>query len=146
MSYTTPYNFLERHILTMPVIKSAIKRVRQEKKRKAYNVSVKSGVKAKFKTVRDEIATGKVKSNAELIAAIKEIDRAVRKGVIKKQTAARKKSRLTKSYNTIAAKPFGTENPGKATAAKKPASKKASAKKAPGKKPTAKTSKATPKK
>ena len=122
----------------MPVIKSAIKRVRQEKKRKAYNVSVKSGVKAKFKAVRDEVATGKVKTNAELIAAIKEIDRAVRKGVIKKQTAARKKSRLTKSYNTVATKPFGTENPGKAGA------KKAAAKKAPAKKPVAK--KSTPKK
>ncbi|GDX62709.1 hypothetical protein LBMAG34_2430 [Candidatus Saccharibacteria bacterium] len=122
----------------MPVIKSAIKRVRQEKKRKAYNVSVKSGVKAKFKAVRDEVATGKVKTNAELIAAIKEIDRAVRKGVIKKQTAARKKSRLTKSYNAVAAKPFGTENPGKA------GTKKATAKKAPTKKAPAK--KATPKK
>jgi len=122
----------------MPVIKSAIKRVRQEKKRKAYNVSVKTGVKAKFKAVRDEVATGKVKSNAELIAAIKEIDRAVRKGVIKKQTAARKKSRLTKSYNAVATKPFGTENPGKA------GTKKATAKKAPAKKTVAK--KATPKK
>jgi len=120
----------------MPVIKSAIKRVRQEKKRKAYNVSVKTGVKAKFKAVRDEVATGKVKSNEDLIAAIKEIDRAVRKGVIKKQTAARKKSRLTKSYNSVAAKPFGTENPGK------PSAKKAPAKKAPAKKPAAK--KATP--
>jgi small subunit ribosomal protein S20 len=114
----------------MPVIKSAIKRVRQEKKRKAYNVSVKTGVKAKFKAVRDEVATGKVKSDAELIAAIKEIDRAVRKGVIKKQTAARKKSRLTKSYNSVADKPFGTENPGK------PNAKKAVAKKAPAKKAT----------
>ena len=122
----------------MPVIKSAIKRVRQEKKRKAYNVSVKSGVKAKFKAVRDEVATGKVKTSAELIAAIKEIDRAVRKGVIKKQTAARKKSRLTKSYNSVATKPFGTENPGKA------GTKKATAKKAPAKKTVAK--KATPKK
>ena len=122
----------------MPVIKSAIKRVRQEKKRKAYNVSVKSGVKAKFKAVRDEVATGKVKTNAELIAAIKEIDRAVRKGVIKKQTAARKKSRLTKSYNSVATKPFGTENPGKA------GTKKATVKKAPAKKTVAK--KATPKK
>jgi small subunit ribosomal protein S20 len=122
----------------MPVIKSAIKRVRQEKKRKAYNVSVKSGVKAKFKAVRDEVATGKVKSNEDLIAAIKEIDRAVRKGVIKKQTAARKKSRLTKSYNAVATKPFGTENPGKA------GTKKATAKKAPAKKTVAK--KATPKK
>ena len=123
----------------MPVIKSAIKRVRQEKKRKAYNVSVKSGVKAKFKAVRDEVATGKVKTNAELIAAIKEIDRAVRKGVIKKQTAARKKSRLTKSYNTVATKPFGTENPGKAVA-KKTTAKKAPTKKAPAKKATPKKS------
>jgi small subunit ribosomal protein S20 len=122
----------------MPVIKSAIKRVRQEKKRKAYNVSVKSGVKAKFKAVRDEVATGKIKTNAELIAAIKEIDRAVRKGVIKKQTAARKKSRLTKSYNAVATKPFGTENLGKAGA------KKTTDKKAPAKKTAAK--KATPKK
>ncbi len=122
----------------MPVIKSAIKRVRQEKKRKAYNVSVKTGVKAKFKAVRDEVATGKVKSNEDLIAAIKEIDRAVRKGVIKKQTAARKKSRLTKSYNSVSAKPFGTENPSK------PSTKKATAKKAPTKKAPAK--KATPKK
>lgn len=127
----------------MPVIKSAIKRVRQEKKRKAYNVSVKSAVKAKFKTVRDEVATGKVKGNSELIAAIKEIDRAVRKGVIKKQTADRKKSRLTKSYNSVAAKPFGTENPGK-EGAKKTVAKKPTAKKSPVKKPVAK--KAAPKK
>jgi ribosomal protein S20 len=121
----------------MPVIKSAIKRVRQEKKRKAYNVGVKTSVKAKFKVVRDEVATGKVKSNEELIAAIKEIDRAVRKGVIKKQTAARKKSRLTKSYNAVAAKPYGTEAPGK-PAAKKTVAKKPAAKKAPAKKPAAK--------
>jgi ribosomal protein S20 len=118
----------------MPVIKSAIKRAKQEKKRKAYNVSVKSSVKAKFKAVRDEVATGKVKSNEELIAAIKEIDRAVRKGVIKKQTAARKKSRLTKSYNAIAEKPFGTEKP----AAKKAPAKKAVAKKATPAKKSAK--------
>ena len=132
----------------MPVIKSAIKRVRQEKKRKAYNVGVKSDVKAKFKTVRDEIATGKVKDNKDLVAAIKEIDTAVRKGVISKHTAARKKSRLTKAYNAVASKPYGTENPGKAgtkkDVAKKPATKKAKpakkpvAKKAPAKKTTKK--------
>jgi len=124
----------------MPVIKSAIKRVRQEKKRKAYNVGVKTAVKAKFKTVRDEVATGKVKDSKDLVAAIKEIDTAVRKGVISKHTAARKKSRLTKAYNSVAAKPYGTENPGKPGAkkavAKKPATKKAT----PTKKPVAKKS------
>lgn len=123
----------------MPVIKSAIKRVRQEKKRKAYNVGVKTAVKAKFKTVRDEVATGKVKDNKDLVAAIKEIDTAVRKGVISKHTAARKKSRLTKAYNAVATKPYGTENPGK-PGAKKTAAKKPAAKKAPAKKPSAKKS------
>ncbi|MEI6169750.1 MAG: 30S ribosomal protein S20 [Candidatus Saccharibacteria bacterium] len=126
----------------MPVIKSAIKRAKQEKKRKAYNVSVKSSVKLKFKAVRDELATGKVKSNEDLIAAIKEIDRAVRKGVIKKQAAARKKSRLTKSYNSVASKPFGSENPSKPgtkkAAAKKPAAKKVATKKPAAKKTAAK--------
>ena len=126
----------------MPVIKSAIKRVRQEKKRKAYNVGVKTAVKAKFKTVRDEVATGKVKDSKDLVAAIKEIDTAVRKGVISKHTAARKKSRLTKAYNAVATKPYGTENPGKPgdknTAAKKPAAKKAPAKKPAAKKSPAK--------
>ena len=132
----------------MPVIKSAIKRVRQEKKRKAYNVGVKTAVKAKFKTVRDEVATGKVKDSKDLIAAIKEIDTAVRKGVINKHTAARKKSRLAKAYNSVAAKPYGTENPGKPgtkkAVAKKPATKKATpakktvAKAAPAKKTTKK--------
>lgn len=130
----------------MPIIKSAIKRNRQTSKRKAYNVGVKTEVKKKFKLVRDEIAAGKVKDSKDLAAALKEIDRAVRKGVIKKQTAARRKSRLTKSYNAVAAKPFGTENPGKPGAkktkapAKKPAAKKPAAKKAPAKKPAAKKS------
>ncbi len=132
----------------MPIIKSAIKRVRQEKKRNAYNVGVKTEVKAKFKAVRDEIETGKVKDSKDLAAAIKEIDRAVKKGVINKHNAARKKSRLTKAYNSIAPKPFGTENPGK-PGSKKAAPKKSVAKKAPAKKtPTKKavTNKTTAKK
>lgn len=126
----------------MPIIKSAIKRVRQDKKRKAYNVGIKTEVKAKFKTVRDEIATGKVKDSKDLALALKEIDIAVKKGVINKHNAARKKSRLTKAYNSVATKPYGTENPGKPgtkkTATKKPAAKKAPAKKVTPKKPVAK--------
>lgn len=134
----------------MPIIKSAQKRVRQEKKRRAYNTATKAGVKKKFRVVRDELAAGAPKSNAALIAAIAEIDTAVKRGVIHKKTASRKKSRLTKAYNASASKPFGTEAPGKPgakaakkttpkkTAAKKPVAKKAPAKKAAPKKPTAK--------
>lgn len=128
----------------MPVIKSAIKRVRQEKKRKAYNIGVKTSVKAKFKAVRDEVATGKVKSNEDLVAAIKAIDQAVRKGVINKHNAGRKKSRLTLAYNSVAEKPFGTEPASKPKAKKTTSAKKATSKKAPvakkavAKKPTSK--------
>ena len=128
----------------MPVIKSAIKRVRQEKKRKAYNIGVKTSVKAKFKAVRDEVATGKVKSNEDLVAAIKAIDQAVRKGVINKHNAGRKKSRLTLAYNSVAEKPFGTEPASKPKAKKTTPAKKATSKKAPvakkavAKKPTSK--------
>lgn len=126
----------------MPIIKSAQKRVRQAKKRQAYNTATKTVVKKSFRAVRDELAAGKPKSNAALIAAMTEIDTAVKRGVIHKKTAARKKSRLTKAYNALASKPFGTENPGrggsKKKAAKKPATKKPVAKKAPAKKATAK--------
>jgi len=122
----------------MPIIKSAQKRVRQAKKRQAYNTITKAGVKKKFRAVRDEIAAGTPKSNAALVAAVAEIDRSVKRGVIHKKTAARKKSRLTKAYNAVAKKPFGTENPGKPGAkkkvVKKPVAKKPAAKKAPAKK------------
>lgn len=124
----------------MPIIKSAQKRMRQEKKRRAYNTATKTGVKKKFRAVRDELATGKPKSNAALIAAQAEIDKAVKRGVIHKRTAARKKSRLTKAYNATVIKPFGSENPVKTgskprkPAAKKPATKKAPAKKSASKK------------
>lgn len=123
----------------MPIIKSAQKRMRQEKKRRAYNTATKTGVKKQFRAVRDELATGKPKDNSALVAAIAEIDKAVKRGVIHKRTAARKKSRLTKAYNAAASKPFGTENPGKpGSKAKKPAAKKPATKKAPAKKPAAK--------
>lgn len=107
----------------MPIIKSAIKRDRQAKKRNAYNVAVKNDVKAKIKVARNEIAGGNIKDNTKLVSAIKEIDKAVKKGVINKHTASRKKSRLTKSYNTIADKPYGTEATNKPKVKKQPATK-----------------------
>lgn len=129
----------------MPIIKSAKKRMRQQDARRKYNTAVKTGVKKQTRKVKDEVAAGKVTA-AALTAAIAELDRAVKKGVLHKRTAARKKSRLTLQYNAVAAKPFGTENPGKPgskaakkkTVAKKPAAKKAPAKKTAPKKAAAK--------
>lgn len=133
----------------MPIIKSASKRMRQAQKRQTRNVAVKTAVKKQFKIVRTEVLEGSLKDNKALVAAISQIDRAVKKGVLHKRTAARRKSRLTLAYNTAATKPFGTEAPGKPgakkTIAKKPVAKKAApaakktvAKKTAAKKPTSK--------
>ncbi len=121
----------------MPIIKSAKKRMKQAQKRQQYNVAVKSSVKKQTKIVRAQISSGDIKSNEALVLAIAQLDTAVKKGVLHKRTAARKKSRLTKAYNAVAKKPFGTENPSKPgvkkttkkVVAKKPASKTTSAKK-----------------
>ena len=117
--------------------------MKQAEKRREYNVDVKTAVKKQIKIVKEQIAQGSVKSNADLVKAIAEIDLAVKKGVLHKRTAARRKSRLTLAYNAAASKPYGTENPGKPGAkATKKAVKKTATK--PKTKPAAK--KTAPKK
>lgn len=117
--------------------------MKQAEKRREYNVDVKTAVKKQIKIVKEQIAQGSVKSNADLVKAIAEIDLAVKKGVLHKRTAARRKSRLTLAYNATASKPYGTENPGKPGAkATKKAVKKTATK--PKTKPAAK--KTAPKK
>jgi small subunit ribosomal protein S20 len=116
----------------MPIIKSAIKRVRQQKVRRARNVETKTEVRKQIKLFRADVSAADLKkAQADLVAAVSKLDRAVKRGVLHKNTAARKKSQLTKEYNAVAAKPYGTENPG--TAKAKPATKKTPAK-APAKK------------
>lgn len=93
----------------MPIIKSAKKRMKQAEARRKYNVAVKSTVKKQTKIVNAEIASGSVNSNENLVNAISQIDRAVKKGTLHKRTAGRRKSRLTKQYNAVAKLPYGTE-------------------------------------
>lgn len=122
----------------MPIIKSAEKRMRQSEARRKYNVAVKNDVKKQIKIVHSEIATGNVASSEALRLAIAKLDSAVKKGVLHKRTAARRKSRLTLAFNAAAKTPYGTESAGKASV-KKTATKKPAAKKAPAKKTAAKT-------
>lgn len=79
----------------MPNIKSAKKRVNVIKRQSEENVPVKGSMRTALKkAVKDS-------SNQNLVNdAIKKIDSAVSKGVIKKNTAARKKSRLMKKVNS----------------------------------------------
>ncbi len=125
----------------MPIIKSAIKRVKQSAKRRSHNLQVKRAIHQDVRAFTDALATGDAKSTAEtLTAAISEIDRAVKKGTLHRNTAARRKSRLQKQANTIGAKPAAKAK-APVKSAKKPTKAKAAPKaeaKAPAKKPTAK--------
>ena len=112
----------------MPIIKSAIKRAKQTLKRRERNISIKKDIKTAVKAFSAE------PSAKTLAAAQSEIDTAVKKGLIKKNTAARRKSALSK----IAKKAGVTLEAAAKKPAAKPAAKKTAAKKAPAKKPVAK--------
>jgi len=86
----------------MANIKSAQKRIRVAAKKAARNKHIKSTTKTAIKKVNVAASTGvAADANTLLIQAISAIDKAASKGVIHKNTAARKKSRLTKMVNKI---------------------------------------------
>ena len=86
----------------MANIKSQIKRNRQTVKRTERNKAVRSEVKTRTKTAATAAAEGA--ENAEELARLaqKRIDGAAAKGVIHKNAAARRKSRLAKKLNKSA--------------------------------------------
>ena len=86
----------------MPNIKSAIKRTRIIDKKTAENNMIKSAYKTAVKNFEAAVAEGDVKKAESLFSeATKKIDQACTKGVIVKNTAARKKSNLAKKLNAI---------------------------------------------
>ncbi|MCI8518916.1 MAG: 30S ribosomal protein S20 [Clostridia bacterium] len=88
----------------MPNIKSAIKRTRIIEKKTMQNNMVKSGYKTAVKKFESAIEAGDVKTaEALFVEATKKIDQACTKGVIVKNTAARKKSSLAKKLNAAKA-------------------------------------------
>ncbi len=81
----------------MPVIKSAKKQMRQTKKHTAKNKEIKIAFKSKIKEVQKGIGTMEAKKLQEKLSeSYKAIDKAAKKNVIHKNSAARKKSRLAK--------------------------------------------------
>ncbi len=131
----------------MPIIKSAIKRAKQAIVRRSRNLQVKRAIKQDVTALHTAIAEGKAKEvQTALDSAYSEIDRAVKKGTLHKNTAARRKSQLAaavaKSTGTTPAEEVKTtKGAGKSATAKsaaKPAAKKPAAKKAPAKKAAAK--------
>ena len=84
----------------MPVTRSAEKRMRQTSKRTARNRRINSMVKTAIRRFEEALQSGdRELARDKLIKAVRQIDRAVAKGVIHKNTAARKKSRLTRLFN-----------------------------------------------
>lgn len=75
---------------------SAKKAIRSSARKNSYNKETKNKYKLAKKTVRDALTKGEVSVAKEgLDNAYKQIDKAAKKGIIKKNTAARYKSRLT---------------------------------------------------
>ena len=87
----------------MPNIKSAIKRVSVIEKKTLRNNMVKSGYKSAVKKFEQAVEAGNKEEATKLLAlATKKVDQACTKGVIVKNTAARKKSSMSKKLNAMA--------------------------------------------
>ena len=80
----------------MANIKSQIKRNRQNEKARLRNKAVRSELKTRVKSALSTAESGAENSAEALRLALKRIDKAASKGVIHKNAAARKKSRLAK--------------------------------------------------
>ena len=84
----------------MANIKGQIKRNRQNEKRRLRNKGIRSEINSRVKTAIKNAESG-AESPADLQEAVKKIDNAVAKGIMHKNTAARKKSRLSKKLNSL---------------------------------------------
>ena len=112
----------------MPIIASAIKRVQTSEKARLRNVAVRTTVRKKTKALMTTIeAKDAAKAQTTLTEALSQIDRAAKRGVLHKNTAARRKSQLTLAYNSISKTAFGTSTATKSattkSATKPPAAK-----------------------
>ena len=87
----------------MPNIKSAKKRVKVIEKKTMRNNMIKTGYKSAVKKFEEAVVAGNLEEAKTFLSeATKKIDQACTKGVIVKNTAARKKSSLSKKLATMA--------------------------------------------
>ncbi|MCB9834671.1 30S ribosomal protein S20 [Candidatus Nomurabacteria bacterium] len=128
----------------MPIIKSAIKRSKQEVRRRANNRLVKSEFRGLTKEFMIEVKAGKY-DQEQFKKVISSLDRAVKKGVLHRNTAARKKSSLAKLANTVKKSSNLVDDQAKVVASKKTEAPKKAVKKST-KTPTADTKKTPVKK
>lgn len=84
----------------MPTLKAAKKALRQSKRRRVLNLAYKKKMKDPIKKIKKLVAEKKFQKAKNLLPQIyKALDKAVKHGTIKKNTASRTKSRLTVMAN-----------------------------------------------
>lgn len=129
----------------MPIIKSAIKRAKQSLVRRSRNLHVKREIKRDITALQTALTGGQTDEiQTKLGEAYSELDRAVKKGTLHKNTAARRKSQLAHAVaKSLGAEAVPAETKTTKGAGKKATTAKQAAKKTPAKTTTAK--KATPK-
>ncbi len=94
-----------RYTLGMPIIKGAKKAHEASLRKKVFNDRCSRTMKKMVKDVRDLIKKKDPKGAEALVSkAYKAIDKAAKRGIIKKNTASRKKSRLVKAIQKISKK------------------------------------------
>jgi small subunit ribosomal protein S20 len=87
----------------MPNHKSAEKRMRQNERRRLVNRSNRARLRTSIKNLRSALKGGEAKEVKTLLPqTVSEIDKAVQKGVLHRNAAARQKSRLTVRVNAAA--------------------------------------------
>ena len=86
----------------MPNIKSSERSVKTDALRRARNFAVKSSVKTATRKINDHAPAAEIQPLLSAAASL--IDKAAKRGILHKNTAARKKSRLAKRANKLAVK------------------------------------------
>ena len=88
----------------MANLDSSKKRIRSNERKRQRNVAVRTSVKTAIKKVEQAITEGDLETaQANFSSAVSTLDSAVARGIIKKNTASRKKSQLAKKINAIQA-------------------------------------------
>jgi small subunit ribosomal protein S20 len=89
-------------MLSMPNTKGAKKAHRSSLRKRVFNIRRKSALHREVKTIQKLLQEGKRKEAlAGLSSAYKAIDKAAKRGILKKNTASRKKSRLSRAVNKV---------------------------------------------
>lgn len=91
----------------MANIKSQIKRNLQNERRRLRNKAAKSEIKTRLKSAITSAELGEETSEAKLRAAIVRLDKAAAKGIIHKNQASNRKSRLVRRINALSAADSG---------------------------------------